>query len=117
MISDKELQRIIAQELKLYKTYKVAIENKRELTAAGLNKVFPVLVDSDAAKELKCKQIDRALSDALTNDERMILERKYFGRQQETDLSLYLDLGLSKGQYYEIKKQAIEQLAIALGII
>ncbi|MEK3856583.1 ArpU family phage packaging/lysis transcriptional regulator [Cytobacillus sp. FSL H8-0458] len=95
----------------------MAIENKRELTAAGLNKVFPVLVDSDAAKELKCKQIDRALSEALTNDERMILERKYLGRHQETDLSIYLDLGLSKGQYYDIKKQAIEQLAIALGII
>lgn len=117
MKSDKELKRIIAQELRLYKTLKVAIENKCELAAAGFNEVFPVIVDSSAAKELKFNQIRRALNEALTDDERMNLERKYLGNYSETDLSIYMDLGLSKGQYYRIKKQAIQQLAIAIGII
>lgn len=116
-IDEKEVRRKVAKELKKYKALKVAIINKQELDEEGLDNIFPKLCDSDKEKFIKYKQIHRALTEALDETERIIIERKYLGPTRVKDISIYLDMGLKKEKYYEYKKSAISLIATALRII
>lgn len=116
-LDSREVKKIVANELKIYKALKVAMENRRELLDKGVNEIFPSLVDRVREKELKYKQINRALTEALSENERSIIEKKYLGENAVNDITIYLDLGLTKEQYYIAKREGIFQLAIALGII
>lgn len=116
-IDEKEVRRKVARELKRYKAIKVALVNKQELDDEGLNNIFPTLCDSDKLKVIKYKQIHRALNEVLDETERNIIERKYLGPTRVKDISIYLDLGLKKEKYYELKKSAISLIATALRII
>ncbi|WP_309304450.1 hypothetical protein [Brevibacillus laterosporus] len=49
--------------------------------------------------------------------ERKIIEEKYLSPIRVNDINVYLDLGLTKDQYYIKKGEAISQIATALGII
>jgi ArpU family phage transcriptional regulator len=66
---------------------------------------------------MKVSQIERALKYTLDEIERRIIEEKYLGTARVKDITLYLDMGLTKDQYYAKKKEAIFQIATALGII
>lgn len=116
-INDSELKKVVAEELKLYKALRVAVKNRVELKEYGIDKVFPNVVERGQEKELKYKQVHRALTEVLDDNQRIILEKKYLGNAAINDLSIYLDMGLTKDQYYIQKKQAIRLLATALGII
>lgn len=116
-VDEKEVRRKVARELKRYKALKVAIINKQELDEEGLDNIFPSLCDSDKEKYIKYKQIQRAMTEALDETERIIIERKYLAPSRVKDISIYLDMGLTKDQYYEYKKQALFQIATALRII
>ncbi|GED70044.1 hypothetical protein BRE01_37460 [Brevibacillus reuszeri] len=42
---------------------------------------------------------------------------KYLSTSRVKDINVYLELGLTKDQYYESKKDVIAQIAKALGMI
>ncbi|MGP7817754.1 ArpU family phage packaging/lysis transcriptional regulator [Niallia sp. 01092] len=116
-VDDKEIRRVVARQLKHYKAYKVAVENKTEQDKEGIEQLFPMLNDHENEKFLFVKQIDRAMENALDEIERDIIQRKYLGNHRVKDIDVYLDLGLTKDQYYIHKKYAINLIATALRII
>lgn len=116
-VDDKEIRRIVARLLKQYKAYRVAFQNKLEQDAEGIDQLFPMLNDIEKEKFLFVKQIDRALENALNEIEREIIQRKYLDNHRVKDIDVYLDLGLTKDQYYIHKKYAINLIATALRII
>lgn len=78
---------------------------------------FPSIRDSFILNELKVKQMERALENSLDDEERMIIEKKYLAASQTKDIHIYMELGMKKDTYYEIKERAILRIATALGII
>lgn len=104
--------------LKYYRALCVFMENQKELDAAGIDSVFPCLVDNKV-KEMKVhayKAITKVINE-LGDIERLIIQKKYLGRDQITDETIYKDIGLSKGKYYQIKKKALKKIAEALNNI
>jgi ArpU family phage transcriptional regulator len=53
----------------------------------------------------------------LDEVERQIIEEKYLSPARVNEINVYLNLGLTKDQYYIKKREAIFQLATALRII
>jgi ArpU family phage transcriptional regulator len=119
LVSEKEIQDAVIRDLKDYKALKVKLENIRERQEAGATNLFPHLMSFETFDELKAKQIERALLQSLDPIERKIIEIKYLNTNEceITDLEIYMSLGLKKGKYYSKKREAIRQLAKALGII
>ncbi|PIK31129.1 ArpU family transcriptional regulator [Bacillus siamensis] len=68
-------------------------------------------------KSLTAKQMDRALENCLDEDERSILEKKYLSSRKIKDLEIMIELGLKSDKFYQVKRQAIYNIATALGII
>lgn len=116
-VNEKEVRKIVAKELKKYKALRVAVLNRKEQEEQGVSGLFPALCESDKQKEMKVRQIERALEYTLDEIERRIIEEKYLGTARVKDITLYLDMGLTKDQYYAKKKEAISQIATALRII
>ncbi|WP_025727728.1 ArpU family phage packaging/lysis transcriptional regulator [Heyndrickxia ginsengihumi] len=116
-VNEKEVRRVVGRELKQYRALKVSLQNRLEREEAGITILYPTLNHEEKMKELKVKQMERALQNALDDIEREIITQKYLSSTRVKDINLYLDMGLTKDQYYSIKKQAIFQLATALGII
>jgi ArpU family phage transcriptional regulator len=118
-INVKDIQDAVIGDLKEYKALKVKLENLRERKEAGALHIFPVLKSNQSIDELKARQIERAITDSLDPIERKIIEYKYLNtdNRELTDLEIHMSLGLKKGKYYIKKKEAIFQLAKALGII
>jgi ArpU family phage transcriptional regulator len=116
-INEKEVRRLVAKEMKQYKALKIAIQNKKEREEKGVQPLFPATNKLDYEKELKVMQMDRALEHALDDVERSIIQQKYLANTRVKDITIYLDLGLTKDQFYSLKKQAIFQIATALGIV
>ncbi|OMI32648.1 ArpU family transcriptional regulator, partial [Bacillus swezeyi] len=102
---------------KRYKALKVQLENRKEREAAGMTGLFPRLRDQHCINELKVCQIDRALKQSLDDDELKIIKAKYLSSKKIKDIEIYMEMGLKKDKYYQIKRQAIDNLATALGII
>lgn len=67
--------------------------------------------------ELKVKQMERALENSLNDEECMIIEKKYLAASQTKDIHIYMELGMKKDTYYEMKQRAILRIATELGII
>jgi ArpU family phage transcriptional regulator len=116
-VDEKKVRKLVAKELKQYKALKVALENKKEREEKGVAPLFPSTNQLHSEKELKVLQIDRALEHALDDVERLIIQQKYLSNTRIKDITLYLDLGITKDQFYSLKKQAIFQIATALGIV
>ncbi|MEC0715378.1 ArpU family phage packaging/lysis transcriptional regulator [Bacillus licheniformis] len=116
-IDEKEVRNTIIRELKRYKALKVQIENRKEREAAGMNNLFPKLRDQHSLNELKVCQMDRALKQSLDDDELKIIKAKYLSPQKIKDIEIYMEMGLKKDKYYQVKRRAIYNLATALGII
>ncbi|QEO62960.1 ArpU family transcriptional regulator [Bacillus altitudinis] len=112
----KTVRKIVIKELKDYRALKVQIENKKECSEIGMN-LFPSLRNSHNVNEFKVKQIERTLKNSLDDEERMIIEKKYLTTRQTKDIHIYMELGMKKDTYYEIKHRAICRVATALGII
>jgi len=116
-VNEKEVRRTVARELKQYKALRVAIQNKEELDKEGITPLFSSLTTKEKEKELKARQIERALKYALDDIEREIIEKKYLSSARIKDVNLYLEMNLTKDHYYYHKRQAILLMATALGII
>ncbi|WP_242691244.1 ArpU family phage packaging/lysis transcriptional regulator [Cytobacillus praedii] len=118
-VSEKEIQEAVIKDLKDYRALKVKLENIKERNEVGAINLFPNLNKVEPFDELKAKQIERALTQSLDPIERKIIEIKYLytNEKETTDLEIYLSLGLKKGKFYTKKREAISQLAKALGII
>ncbi|WP_234816566.1 hypothetical protein [Bacillus mycoides] len=71
----------------------------------------------DKNHEIRFKQIERTLKYALDNDQRQIIELKYFGSEKVKDSYVYNELIMRRDSFYENKKIAIRLIATALGII
>lgn len=113
----KQLQKIIGDELKRYVTAKVQIENKKELDAAGIDTLFPSFrSEYKNLNELKVKHIDRAI-EALDVIERQIIELKYLQLDNPTDTYVYMEIGITKTEFYRKKKSAIVSIATSLSIM
>ncbi|OIJ12672.1 ArpU family transcriptional regulator [Anaerobacillus alkalilacustris] len=120
LIDDKTIQNEVIKELKIYKALKVKMENKKEQEEEGIDNLFPVLIKSDQIDReniLKVRQIDRALQNSLDVIEKKIIEAKYLHPTERKDIEIYLSLRLKKDKFYEKKRNAINSLATALGII
>lgn len=117
-VDEKEVRSLVVKELKKYKALKVQMENKKEQNENGIEgDLFPKLQNNEIQNKLKVIQIERALSNSLDSVERQIIEMKYLSKEQQNDISIYMDLGLQKKPYYEKKKTAIFMIASSLGII
>ncbi|QDX92049.1 ArpU family transcriptional regulator [Brevibacillus laterosporus] len=116
-IDEKAVRRTVAKELKNFKALRVAVQNKKEQAESGIEQLFPRLHQTETKNTLKAQQIERALKYSLDEIERKIIEEKYLSPTQVNDINVYLDLGLTKDQYYIKKREAISQIATALGII
>lgn len=116
-VDERAVRQAVAKELKNYKALRVAVQNKREQVEKGIDQLFPKLSQTQVLNELKAKQIERALEFTLDHIERKIIEEKYLSPARVNDINVYLDLGLTKDQYYIKKREAIFQLATALRII
>jgi ArpU family phage transcriptional regulator len=116
-VDEKEVRKAVVKALKEYKALRVAVQNKQERQEKGIDQLFPQLQKSESTNELKARQIERALQFSLDEVERQIIEEKYLSTSRVKDINVYLDMGLTKDQYYTKKKEAIMQIATALGII
>lgn len=116
-IDERKVRNIVVKELKEFKALRIAMENKKEIEDEGLEFLFPMLNNNEKEKIIKFKQINRAINEALDEIEREIIEKKYLSATRIKDIELYLDMGITKDQYYMYKKQAIFQIATALRII
>ncbi|CAI8860569.1 hypothetical protein EMIT0133MI5_50168 [Bacillus velezensis] len=61
--------------------------------------------------------MDRALENCLDQDERSIIEEKYLSPRKIKDLEIMIELGLKRDKFYQVKRQAICNIATSLGII
>jgi len=100
-----------------YRALKVQRENMQERLAADALHLYPSVRKVNPLNELKVKQMERALNQSLNEEERQIIVKKYLSGVKIKDIEVYLDLGLDKDRYYEIKRSAINLIATALGII
>ncbi|MBY0052960.1 ArpU family transcriptional regulator [Brevibacillus agri] len=116
-VNEREVRKAVIKELKAYKALRVAVQNKQEQAENGIDQLFPRLHQSETKNDLKARQIERALQYSLDEIERKIIEEKYLSPARVNDINVYLDLGLTKDQYYIKKREAIFQLATALRII
>lgn len=116
-VNEKEVQKVVIDELRNYQSLKVQRENKKEQEQEGVTNLFPILRDQSRVNEIKIKQIDRAIHYSLDYIERKIVERKYLNPLGITDLEIYLELGIKKDKFYDKKRSAILNIATALGII
>ncbi|MED1801342.1 ArpU family phage packaging/lysis transcriptional regulator [Brevibacillus porteri] len=116
-VDEKEVRKAVVKALKEYKALRVAVQNKQERQEKGIDQLFPRLQKSESTNELKARQIERALQYSLDEIERQIIEEKYLSTSRVKDINVYLDMGLTKDQYYTKKKDAIKQIATALGMI
>ncbi|MHA7139810.1 ArpU family phage packaging/lysis transcriptional regulator [Rossellomorea arthrocnemi] len=116
-LNEKEVHNEVIRQLREYRALKVKLVNMKEREDAGADELFPSLVQESSLSELKVKQIDRALSEALDSIERGIVERKYLNVKELNDEEIYLELGVKRGKFYEKKKDALLNLARAMGII
>lgn len=116
-VDERAVRQAVAKELKNYKALRVAVQNKQEQAENGIDHLFPKLSQTQVLNELKAKQIERALEFTLDEIERKIIEEKYLSPARVNDINVYLDLGITKDQYYIKKREAIFQLATALRII
>lgn len=116
-INEKEVRKVVARQLKEYKAFKVSVQNKNEQIIEGVQGIFPILNREQNQKAIIVRQIDRALENALDEVEREIITRKYLSNTRVKDTSIYMDMGLTKDQYYVHKREAIRLIATALGII
>ncbi|MDM5208430.1 MULTISPECIES: ArpU family phage packaging/lysis transcriptional regulator [Cytobacillus] len=116
-INEKEVRKVVARQLKEYKAFKVSVQNKNEQIIEGMQDIFPILNKEQNKKAVIVRQIDRALENALDEVEREIITRKYLSNTRVKDTSIYMDMGLTKDQYYVHKREAIRLIATALGII
>ncbi|MCR8987912.1 ArpU family transcriptional regulator [Brevibacillus laterosporus] len=116
-VDEKAVRRVVAKELKKYKALRVAVQNKQEQAENGIVQLFPQVHQSEKQNDLKARQIERALQYSLDEIERKIIEEKYLSLARVNDINVYLDLGLTKNQFYIKKREAIFQLATALRII
>ncbi|MED2748744.1 ArpU family phage packaging/lysis transcriptional regulator [Brevibacillus porteri] len=116
-VDEKEVRKAVVKALKEYKALRVAVQNKQELQEKGIDQLFPRIQKSESMNELKARQIERALQYSLDEVERQIIEEKYLSTSRVKDINIYLEMGLDKDRYYESKKEAIAQIAKALGMI
>ncbi|MEF8681017.1 ArpU family phage packaging/lysis transcriptional regulator [Bacillus thuringiensis] len=116
-IDEKEMRRLVVKELKNYKALCVRMKNQEEQAQAGCAVLFPKMKGDDKNHEIRFKQIDRALQNALDKDQRQIIELKYLGNEKVKDSYVYNELMMRRDKFYENKKSAIWLIATALGII
>jgi len=116
-VNEKEVRKEVAKQLKKYKAYKVAVQNKSEQENEGMDQLFPVFNEKQKEKLIIVRQIERALQNALDDLEREVIERTYLSNKRTKDINVYMDMGLTKDQYYMHKGNAIKLIATALGII
>ncbi|MES9751288.1 ArpU family phage packaging/lysis transcriptional regulator [Bacillus wiedmannii] len=116
-IDEKEMRRLVVKELKNYKALCVRMKNQEEQAQAGCVVLFPKMKGDDKNHEIRFKQIERTLQNALDKDQRQIIELKYLGNEKVKDSYVYNELMMRRDSFYENKKVAIRLIATALGII
>ncbi|MBL4974828.1 ArpU family transcriptional regulator [Bacillus halotolerans] len=116
-VNEKEVRNLVIKELKIYRSLKVQAENRKEQKEKGVIGLFPQLRKNTEYNELKVKQMDRALKHCLDQDEYSIIEKKYLSPEKIKDLEIMIELGLKRDKFYQVKRQAIYNIATALGII
>lgn len=118
---EKQIRKLVIEELRDYKALKVKMENQREQKDAGMVlfssfKQGLKMDESIRPDKLKVQQVERALA-SIDSVERLIVEKKYLASEEVNDVDIFVDIGIKKGKYYEKKKSALLRLAIGFGII
>lgn len=120
--------RVVERILYSYPSYVAGLENELdELFPSATSSYEESIRGSDiskptenygikrAEKELRVRQMNRAL-DALNQDERELVERKYFS-SNPSDEQVMFDMQISNNRYYKLKDQALRKVATALNVI
>ncbi|PLT30709.1 ArpU family phage packaging/lysis transcriptional regulator [Peribacillus deserti] len=115
--TEKEIHKLVIAELRKYKVLKIQLANLKERNRAGMSDLFPIIRERDEKNYLKVNQIERAIEESLDTLERELIEKKYLSTQDPTDLEVYLEMGIKKAKYYAKKKEALNSIATALGMI
>lgn len=66
---------------------------------------------------MKFKQIDKALTYCLDENESEIIKKKYLSNKRLKDEVIYEEIGLYKNAYYAKKRTALRSIATSLGMI
>lgn len=102
--------------LRYYKALCVYIEGRKDCEKNGVEytSIFPCLIDENAIKTkfLIYNAIRQAIED-MDDPERFILQQKYFEDTNIIDRVIYLDMGITKERYYQIKKKALNRISEA----
>jgi len=115
-VDERELRRRVIRELQHLRVLRVRLTNKMERLETGTEDLFPILRENEEC-EIRARQVERALQDGLDEDQRRIIEMKYLQNGKIKDITAQHELGMSHEYYYIKKKQAIYDIATALGII
>jgi ArpU family phage transcriptional regulator len=116
-VDDSKVRSEVVKALIEYRALKAQSEIMKERSAAGITSLYPSVRKLNPLNELKVKEIEKIINYFLNEEERRIIERKYLSGTKVKDIEVYLDIGLERKQYYEIKRSAIYLIASALGII
>lgn len=114
--TEKKVQKEIVNILKEYRALKIRFENEAEQQQEGIS-LFPEIRDAKRVNLIKFKQVEKALTYSLDEDEIKIIEMKYLSNKRLKDDFIYNELLIKKDAFYEKKKKAIRLIATALGII
>lgn len=79
--------------------------------------MFPEIRDTRHIRNIKFKQIDKALQYVLDCDEAENIKRKYLNADKPKDGFIYTELSMKKDYFYYKKKNAIRLIATSLGMI
>ncbi|HGH7177228.1 TPA: ArpU family phage packaging/lysis transcriptional regulator [Bacillus wiedmannii] len=102
-INEKEMRRLVVKELKNYKALCVRMKNQEEQAQAEGIVLFPKMKGDDMNHEIRFKQIERTLQNALDKEQRQIIELKYLRNEKVKDSYVYNELMMRRDNFYENK--------------
>ncbi|WP_277561557.1 ArpU family transcriptional regulator [Bacillus cereus] len=92
------------------------MENQQENRLEGIS-LFAEIRDTRKISDMKFKQIDKALTYCLDEDESEIIKKKYLSNKRLKDEFIYAEIGLYKNAYYAKKRTGLQLIATSLGMI
>ncbi|MES5869207.1 ArpU family phage packaging/lysis transcriptional regulator [Bacillus cereus group sp. RP32] len=114
--TQKTIEKEVIKVLKEYRALKIRMENQQENRMEGIS-LFPEIRDTRKISDIKFKQIDKALTYCLDEDESEIIKKKYLSNKRLKDEVIYEEIGLYKNAYYAKKRTALRLIATSLGMI
>lgn len=105
----------IRREAKITASYDDTPRSYTGVTSDQTADISVYNVDQEERMHNQYEQVMRAVG-RLASIQRKIIEERYLGEEDVTDINVYVDLHLSERTYYYEKAKAMYRLAYALGL-